>query len=103
MKTLIIPSVSAFLLVSTFAFAQSSGGVEISGDATIDATAEDITTTGENNSTASTAVGNVRGSTDIDGDVEMSLSVKGVTTTAKNNSCAETAIGVIGDGPCTPK
>lgn len=81
-------------------FAQSAGGVEIKGNAVINATADDVTTTAEGGSTASSAIGTVRGDTTVDGDVTITASVDDVTTTAKTDSCAETAIGVVGTGPC---
>ena len=87
-------------MLSGAVWAQETGGVKIGGDATINASGKNITTQGEQNSTASTGVGVVRGNTSVGGDVEINASAENVTTKAANNSCAETTIGGVGSGPC---
>ena len=90
----------ALASVSPHMLAQSTGGVQIEGDVEINATAGDVSTKAEGDSTASSAVGSVRGDTNISGDVRITANADTVTTQASGTSCAETAIGVVGTGLC---
>ena len=99
-KTCLAVASLGALLMSAPALAQQAGGVKIGGDAKITGQGSDITTTAENESTASTGIAVVRGNTEVKGDVDIYGKAEAVTTTATGKSCAETTIGGIGQGPC---
>ena len=88
------------IVMSAPALAQQAGGVKIGGDAKIVGQGNNVTTTAENESTASTGIAVIRGNTDVSGDVDIFGKADNVTTQAVGKSCAETTIGGIGDGPC---
>jgi hypothetical protein len=101
MKVAVAALALAFSVASHEASAQQQGGVTIGGNAKVQATGQNVTTTAEQNSTAATSVGRVMGNTNVKGNVDINANATNVTTSAKNASCAETAIGVIGSGPCS--
>jgi len=108
MRTIVALAAVAALIAGP-AFAQSSGGVraqqssnpegvQIQGNTTINANAENVNTTaiGQGN-TADTAIGAIRGGPQIQGNTTINANAKNVNTTAiGQGNTAKTSIGTIG-------